>query len=205
MTEPERSVLHFSSRADLADSLMENKSDWELTNYNACTTTTSAHDEEVDRLMVLKSYNILESEIEPEFEEITKEAAKAFNVPIAVVSLVDFGRQWFKSIQGLDAKSTPRSCAFCAHTIQLKDRYDVLVVPDATKDDRFKDNPLVTGGPKIRFYAGAPLLSPEGPRIGAFCIIDYKPRPEGLTVQEILLLQTFSTEAVYNAIQRGPS
>ena len=127
---------------------------------------------------------------------------KISQTPIAVVSLVDFGRQWFKSIQGLSVESTPRCLAFCSHVVKRKARDGVMVVPDATKDDRFKDNPLVTGGPKIRFYAGAALISPEGARLGSFCVIDSKPRPD-LTLKQKEMLESFATEAVLCLISRS--
>jgi GAF domain-containing protein len=121
--------------------------------------------------------------------------------PIAVVSLVDFGRQWFKSIQGLPVESTPRCVAFCAHVVKRKAKDGVMVVPDATKDDRFKDNPLVAGGPKIRFYAGAALLSPEGARLGSLCVIDYEPHPD-FTLKQKEMLESFAAQAVLQMISR---
>lgn len=111
-------------------------------------------------------------------------------------------QQWFKSIQGLEADQTPRSCSFCAHVVQRKETEGVLVVPDATKDFRFAQNPLVADGPKIRFYAGAPLKSPEGVVLGSFCVIDFQPRPEGLTAKQRSRLYSFAQEAVYNMITR---
>jgi GAF domain-containing protein len=153
----------------------------------------------------LKSYNILDSAHldEPEFEFITQEAQKVFDCPIAIISLVDLGRQWFKSIQGLQgAESTPRCMAFCSRVIQQKNPRHVMVVPDATKDVRFQNNPLVTGGPNIRFYAGAALMTPEGQRIGTLCIIDTLPHPEGLDDHEQRLLQTMAQEVVLQMIMR---
>ena len=177
-------------------------SDWKLSQYDRNTSVPQTIEGELERLWVLKSYDILETEPEPEFEELTREAREAFNVPIAVVSIVDLGRQWFKSIQGLDADQTPRDCAFCAHVVQRRAEDGVLVVPDATKDFRFAENPLVVGGPKIRFYAGAPLRSPEGQILGSFCIIDTKPHPEGLTMSQKGRLAAMAGMAVYNIITR---
>lgn len=139
--------------------------------------------EELKRLQVLKSYAILDAEREKVFERITGLAARLFKVPIALVSLVDLGRQWFMSNRGLgDVRETPRNVAFCAHAIMLKQ--NMLVVPDASKDFRFQNNPLVTGPPNIRFYAGAPLICAEGYKLGTLCIISGESRPQGLSEEE---------------------
>lgn len=147
------------------------------------------------RLQALRDLGILDTPVEPQFDRITRIAKNAFDVPIAIVSLVDENRQWFKSCIGLDTRETPRDQAFCAHTI-LNEK--CMVVPDATKDARLADNPLVTGGPLIRFYAGAPLILPNNLRLGSLCIIDTRPRTmtqaqievlndlAALTVEEIL-------------------
>jgi hemerythrin-like metal-binding protein len=128
--------------------------------------------DEDSRLEMLRSLLILDTPAEQRFDLLTAYAASRFNVPIALVSLVDADRQWFKSKQGLDACQTSREISFCGHAI-LSDA--VFVVPDATKDLRFFDNPLVTGGPKVCFYAGAPIMVKSGHRIGSFCIIDHIP------------------------------
>ncbi len=125
--------------------------------------------DEAERLAALRGYAILDTPPEENFDRIVRLACRLFSVPIALISLVDENRQWFKARQGLEATETPRDVAFCAHAI-LED--GVLVVPDATQDQRFADNPLVQGGPGIRFYAGAPLISPTGQRIGTLCLID---------------------------------
>jgi GAF domain-containing protein len=193
---------------ELAEALREVNEDgtneWELTNFDVETTIPPTLAAEVERLHVLQSYDILDTDKdEVEFSYITQEAMELFDVPIAVVSLVDMGRQWFKSIQGLDAQEAPRSCAFCAHVIQRNERAaNVMVVTDATKDVRFKDNPLVTGGLGVRFYAGAPLISPEGPKLGTLCLIDMKPRPQGLTKAEQRRLSEMAEEVVYSMISR---
>jgi GAF domain-containing protein len=182
--------------------------DWRLKDYNVATTVKDPNNipKETARLMCLKSYRILDTEPEIEFEEVTQLAQKIFQCPIAVVSLVDMGRQWFKSIQGLPGvKSTPRCMAFCAHVIQQKNRMQVMVVPDATQDARFQNNPLVTGGPKIRFYAGAALITPEGQKVGTLCIIDTKPHPDGLNDQEKFMLQNLAQEVVLQMIMRVSS
>ena len=157
--------------------------DWVISNYNAEISETQSLEEELKRLQVLKSYLILDSEKEGNFERLTALASRMFKVPICLVSLVDLGRQWFMSNRGLgDVKETPRKLAFCAHAIISKE--DLLIVPDATKDARFKDNPLVTGPPHIRFYAGVPLICPEGYKLGTLCLIDVKTRPEGMTLED---------------------
>lgn len=128
---------------------------------------------ETERLAALCDLNVLDTAPEERFDRLTRLAKCHFDVPIALVSLIDSARQWFKSRQGLDATETPRNISFCGHAILAG---DILCVPNALLDPRFADNPLVTGGPKIRFYAGAPLHSPEGLRIGTLCIIDDRPR-----------------------------
>src|SRR5919199_3380376 len=128
---------------------------------------------EPERLRALRRYGILDTPPESAFDRITGLAARLFDVPIVLVTLVDEGRQWFKSCYGLDLRQTEREVSFCAHAL-LAD--EVLVVPDATRDPRFADNPLVLGPPDIRFYAGAPLKTPDGFTLGTLCIIDTAPR-----------------------------
>jgi diguanylate cyclase (GGDEF)-like protein len=128
---------------------------------------------EVERLIDLRALEILDTAFEERFDRITRIAQRIFGVPIALVSLVDEKRQWFKSRVGLDATETSREVSFCAHAI-LGDQ--ILQVSDATSDDRFRDNPLVTGDPKIRFYAGCPIESPDGNKLGTLCVIDREPR-----------------------------
>lgn len=129
-------------------------------------------DEEA-RLQALRELLILDTPPEERFDRITRFAMQEFEVPIATISLVDRDRQWFKSNFGLDACETARDVSFCGHTI-LERRY--LVIPDALKDERFRDNPLVSGPPWIRFYAGAILRLPYGPAVGALCLMDRRPR-----------------------------
>lgn len=128
---------------------------------------------EARRLAALQALALLDTPAEERFDRITRTAQRVFNVPIAVISLVDVNRQWFKSCQGLDSSETPRDISFCAHTIMSD---SVLVIPDATLDPRFVDNPLVTGDPYIRFYAGHPLAGPGGENVGTLCLIDRQPR-----------------------------
>jgi diguanylate cyclase (GGDEF)-like protein len=128
---------------------------------------------ERQRLATLRSLKILDTPPEERFDRITRLARNVFGVPIALVTLVDAERQWFKSNQGLHGCETPRNISFCGHTI-LQDQ--PMVVEDARTDERFSDNPLVTGDPGIRFYAGYPLSAPDGSKLGSLCIIDRKPR-----------------------------
>lgn len=129
--------------------------------------------DEEERLRDLVCLRILDTAPEPRFDRITRIARHLFQVPISTVALIDRDRQWFKSRQGVEATETPRSISFCGHSI-LQD--DVFVVENAWTDGRFSDNPLVTGPPSIRFYAGTPLTGPSGRRVGTLCIIDSVPR-----------------------------
>ncbi len=129
--------------------------------------------DELERVNVLKNYKILDTAAEQAFDRLTDLASTFYQSPIALISLVDEERQWFKSRVGLDATETPRDISFCQHAIKSDAPF---IVQDARNDERFKDNPLVTDGPKIRFYAGAPLKSPTGHRIGTLCVIDPEPR-----------------------------
>lgn len=129
---------------------------------------------ELERLRALDSYQILDTPAEAGFDDLTWLAGAICGAPIALVTMVAEGRQWFKSSLGLPARETPRDESFCSHAILRP--ADMLVVEDATKDDRFADNPLVLGDPAIRFYAGVPLITPDGLPIGTFCVIDRVPR-----------------------------
>ena len=129
--------------------------------------------DESRRLETLRKLNLLDTPAEERFDRVTRLARRVFEVPIAILSLIDADRQWFKSRQGLDTAQTPRDASFCGHAI-TDDR--VLVINDALEDERFRDNPLVTGGPRIRFYAGCPISTPDTSRIGALGIIDRAPR-----------------------------
>jgi phosphoribosyl 1,2-cyclic phosphodiesterase/CheY-like chemotaxis protein len=129
--------------------------------------------DEEQRLLALHSMQVLDTPAEERFDRYTRIAAGLFDVPIALVSLVDRERQWFKSRHGLDATETPRETAFCAHAILAR---AALQVPDALQDPRFADNPLVTGAPRVRFYAGAPLAAADGSLVGTLCLIDQRAR-----------------------------
>ncbi|TYC57047.1 GAF domain-containing protein [Marinobacter sp. BW6] len=129
--------------------------------------------DESHRLSALDELALLDTAPEERFDRLTRLAARSLSVPIALVSLVDSNRQWFKSRHGLDAPETARDISFCGHAIL---REETLVIENALNDERFHDNPLVTGDPSIRFYAGAPLHDRHGHRVGTLCIIDRKPR-----------------------------
>ena len=175
--------------------------DWVLTNYDQKNSEPQSLEEELKRLQALRSYLLLDSEREEQFERLTALASRVMDVPIALVSLVDLGRQWFMSNRGLgDVRETPRSSAFCSHAILSKN--EVLVIKDAKEDPRFVRNPLVTGPPFIRFYAGAPLETPEGYKLGTFCVIDTKPWPQGLNLDGKQNLREFAGLAVEVMISR---
>lgn len=128
--------------------------------------------DELLRLRTLERYQVLDSQPEPQFNRIVSLAKRALRMPIALISLIDEERQWFKAREGLSVQETPRSLAFCDHAIR---RRGVMVVEDARLDIRFRDNPLVIGEPGIRFYAGAPLITRDGQALGTVCVIDRVP------------------------------
>lgn len=129
------------------------------------------HDESA-RIAALHSLNILDTRPEDRFDRLTRLARRAFNVPVSTITMIDSERQWFKSCGGISVSETPRNISFCAHAI-LYD--DIFVVENALKDARFHDNPFVVQEPKIRFYAGCPLVV-NGYRMGTICVIDKKAR-----------------------------
>src|SRR5688500_16079451 len=129
--------------------------------------------DEKQRLMALRRYDILDTPPERTFDDIVRVAAHICETPLALIVLIDENRQWFKARLGVGFTETPREIAFCAYTIVKR---SLLVIPDNTKDPRFANHPLVTGGPRVRFYAGAPLLTPDNRALGTLCVLDLVPR-----------------------------
>lgn len=154
-------------------------------------------DTEAKRLAALNSYNVMDTLPEKEFDAITRLASYICQVPIALISLVDDQRQWFKSAVGLDIDQTPRADAFCNYTI-LNDQ--ILEIDNAAEDETFKNNPFVTGSAHIRFYAGAPLIDPDGHRLGSLCVIDTVPRK--LDDQQRDALRTLADEVMSHLLLR---
>jgi GAF domain-containing protein len=138
---------------------------------------------EKTRLKVLWQYEVLDTVPEEVFDDLTELAARICEAPTALISLIDEDRQWFKSRVGTNLSETPRNISFCGHAIT---QTGLFIVPDATADSRFKNNPLVVREPKIRFYAGAPLITPDGYALGTLCILDKVPRQLRKDQQEAL-------------------
>jgi hypothetical protein len=194
ISEEEDSISSFGGASDL------NPVEWTLPLVDESSTEPQSMEEEMKRLEVLNSYFVLDSEGEEAFDRITKLGAKLFDVPICLISLIDLGRQWFLSKVGLDYAETARKHALCAHVILNK--YKMLVIPDASKDFRFENNPLVTDGIKIRFYAGAALVSPEGYKLGTVCIISPDVRPQGLSSKEQEILHDLAAMTIGSMVAR---
>jgi GAF domain-containing protein len=148
---------------------------------------------ETERMRALRSYKILDTKPEERFDELTQLAAIICGVPISLITLIDADRQWFKSKVGLEISETPRAQAFCTHAIMQPQMFEV---PDAAEDARFAKNPLVTGDPNIRFYAGAPLATSDGHLLGTMCVLDRKPRT--LTAEQKTALEILGRQVVAN-------
>ena len=146
------------------------------------------------RLEELASYSIMDSLPEEDYDYLTSIAGQICDTPIALVSLLDDKRQWFKSSHGLDATETPKEYAFCAHAIHHPQ--ELFVVADSRKDERFHDNPLVTGGPNVVFYAGMPLVSNKGLPMGTLCVIDNKPKQQGLSESQENALKSLARQVM---------
>ncbi len=148
-------------------------------------------DGELRRLTDLHEYQILDSSPEKEFDDIVNLASQICDTSISLITLLDFDRQWFKAKVGLEIEETKRNIAFCSHAIQQP---EIMIVPDATQDERFVSNPLVTENPNIRFYAGVPLTTPQGNILGTLCVIDSEPKQ--LTEQQKFALETLAKQVV---------
>ncbi len=144
------------------------------------------------RLAALQRYDVMDTAAEAAFDDLTSLAAKICGTPISLITLLDGRRQWFKSNHGMAVDETPIDLAFCRHAIE---QVGVMQVRDATRDERFTQNPLVLGEPAIRFYAGAPLITPEGAALGTLCVIDSKPHE--LSVEQAALLEGLAKQAVH--------
>jgi GAF domain-containing protein len=148
---------------------------------------------EIERLRTLRSYKILDTKPEERFDDLTQLAALICDAPISLISLIDSDRQWFKSRFGLNMQETPRAQAFCTHAIMQP---EMFVVPDAAKDERFAQNPFVTGETHIRFYAGAPLAARDGHLLGTLCVMDRQ--PHALTDTQKRALEILSRLVIAN-------
>ncbi len=147
---------------------------------------------EEERLKALYDYKILDSIPEKQYDDLTNIASSICNTPISLISLVDQNRQWFKSNHGISDTETSREVSFCAHAIHKPE--EIMIIPDARKDERFADNPLVIGSSQFIFYAGAPLVTPEGHALGTLCIIDHKPKK--ITQEQVDALKGLARQIV---------
>lgn len=147
---------------------------------------------EHDRIASLKSYDILDSLSESDYDEITELASQICGTKVSLISLLDDKRQWFKSAHGLDIRETPKEYAFCSHTIL--NPAEILIVPDSRLDNRFSNNPLVTNEPHVIFYAGMPLVNKDGFPMGSLCVLDSSPK--NLSLEQIHALKILAKQVV---------
>lgn len=154
---------------------------------------------EAERMAVLQDLKVLDTAPDYRLDRLTAIAVNVFQCPIALVTLIDGERQWFLSKQGIEGQETERKYAFCAHTIQST---APLVVPDATVDERFKDNPFVLGEPHVRFYAGAPVIV-DNAALGAVCVVDTKPH-DRVAIEELDILRQLATLVAERIVQMKP-
>lgn len=154
---------------------------------------------EEERLVALRRARLLDTEAESEFDELARLAAQVCESPVALVSLVDAGRQWFKARVGIDLRETPIEQSVCRHAIR---QTDLFVVPDLISDGRFADNGLVVAGPRFRFYAGARLDTPDGLPLGTLCVLDFTPRPQGLSDEQRRMLAALAEATMRKIEQR---
>ncbi|NTW01177.1 MAG: PAS domain S-box protein [Oscillochloris sp.] len=155
---------------------------------------------EARRLAALRNYQILDTPADPDFDDLVRLAATICGAPIALISLVDAERQWFKARLGIEVTELPRETSFCGHVITNPDQ--IMVIPDTYQDVRFADNPLVTGEPKIRFYAGAPLVTTDGDALGTICVVDQNPHEHELTSFQQETLRVLSRQVMVLLEQR---
>jgi GAF domain-containing protein len=192
---------HTTSVADNDDSLAHDERDWIQNVVDPETQHQQTVALEVERLLVLKSYMILDTrgstKESQSLDRLTDMARRVFDVPTVGISLVDLGRTYI--LAGLDIQETPRKGAFCSHTVLSK--ADVTVVNDASKDIRFEEHPFVKGPAHFRFYAAAPLVSPEGYRLGAIFLLDTKPWPQGMTLSQQATLKDMANLAMEGIVK----
>ena len=162
-----------------------------LTNTPAAAATAAIAEGESNRIQKLLSYKVLDTGAETAYDDLALIAAQICGTSTSAVSLIDSGRQWFKAKVGMEVSETPRDTAFCAHAI-LKPQ--VMIVPDARLDERFANNPMVVGEPFIRFYAGAPIVTPEGYAMGTLCVLDSEPKT--LDAKQIAALEAIARQVV---------
>ncbi len=182
-----------AAAADLASNLTANLAPGPAPYWAACAATLPPAWDEARRLAALDTYAILDTPAERAFDEVVTLVASLCEAPVAVVNLVGSDRQFFKAERGLGVRGTPLDVSICAHAILQP---GTLVVPDLTLDPRFAGNPLVTGEPRLRFYAGVPLETPEGLPLGTLCVLDYQPRPAGLTAAQEFALTVLARQVM---------